>query len=65
MLDPSKETNLPTIVQIAFDRKNARWSVLIPSSRYPETPVRELALHSVDAMWAGPIELPRVLADVA
>lgn len=62
MLDPSKEPNLPTIVQIVFDRKTCRWLALLPASQYPKTSGRELALESVDAMWAGPIEVPSVLA---
>ena len=60
MLDPSKEPTLPTIVQIRFDRHSRRWLALIPASNYPKTSGRELALQSVDAMWAGPIELPAV-----
>ena len=62
MLDPSKEPNLPTIVQIVSDWKNRYWVVLIPASHYPKTSGRELALQHVDAMWAGPIEVPSVLA---
>lgn len=62
MLDPSKEPNLPTIVQIVFDRETRRWLALIPASHYPRTSGRELALQSVDAMWAGPVEVPSVLA---
>ena len=62
MLDPSKEPNLPTIVQIVFDRKTRRWLAFIPASHYPPTVGRELALPGVDAMWAGPIEVPSVLA---
>ena len=65
MLDPSQEPNLPTIVQIVLDQKSRRWLALIPASHYPQTSGQELALQSVDAMWAGPIELPAVLADVA
>jgi hypothetical protein len=65
MLDPSKEPNLPTIVQIVLDRDSRRWLALIPASYYPKTPGRELTLQSVDAMWAGPVELPAVLAEVA
>ena len=65
MLDPSKEPHLPTIVQIVSDRKSHRWLALIPASHYPKTQGKEFALNSVDAMWAGPIELPKVLADVA
>jgi len=62
MLDPSQEPTLPTIVQIVFDGETRRWLALIPASHYPKTSGRELALHSVDAMWAGPVEVPSVLA---
>jgi len=62
MLDPSKEPNLPTIVQIVFDGETRCWLALIPASHYPKTSGRELALPSVDAMWAGPVEVPSVLA---
>jgi len=62
MLDPSKGPNLPTIVQIVFDGETRCWLALIPASHYPKTSGRELALPSVDAMWAGPVEVPSVLA---
>jgi len=62
MLDPSQEPNLPTIVQVVFDGETRRWLALIPASHYPKTSGRELALPSVDAMWAGPVEVPSVLA---
>jgi len=62
MLDPSKEPNLPTIVQIVFNGETRCWLALIPASHYPKTSGRELALPSVDAMWAGPVEVPSVLA---
>ena len=62
MLSPGKESSLPTIVQIVLDRGTHRWLVLIPASHYPKTPYMELELQSVDAMWAGPVEVPSVLA---
>jgi hypothetical protein len=62
MLSPSKESNLPTIVQIVFDGKTRRWLALIPASHYPKTSGAELDLQSVDAVWAGPLEVPSVLA---
>ncbi len=65
MLSPAKESSQPTVVQIVPERETRRWLVLIPASQYPKTSSTEVDLQSVDAMWAGPIELPRVLADVA
>lgn len=62
MLSPSKGSNLPTIVQIVFDRQTRRWLALIPASHYPKTSSTEVNLHSVEAMWAGPLEVPSVLA---
>ena len=61
MLSPSKEPNVPTIVQIVLDPVNHRWSALIPASYYPKTSGKELDLQQVDAMWAGPLEVPSVL----
>ena len=65
MLSPGKENNLPMIVQMVFDGETRRWGVLIPASHYPKTSGTQIDLENVDAMWAGPIEVPRVLADVA
>ena len=65
MLDPSKEPTLPTIVQIVFDRETRRWLALIPASHYPRTYGRELGLEGIDAMWAGPVEVPVVMPQVA
>jgi hypothetical protein len=62
MLSPSKESNLPTIVQIVFDRETRRWLALIPASHYPKTSGTQVDFQSVDAMWAGPLEVPSVLA---
>ena len=53
------------IVQMVFDGETRRWGVLIPASHYPKTSGTQIDLENVDAMWAGPIEVPRVLADVA
>jgi hypothetical protein len=58
---PSKEPNVPTIVQIVLDPVNHRGSALIPASHYPKTSGRELELQHVDAVWAGPLEVPSVL----
>jgi hypothetical protein len=61
MLSPSKESNVPTIVQIVLDPVNHRWSALIPASHYPRTSGKELDLQQIDAVWAGPLEVPSVL----
>ena len=61
MLSPSKESNVPTIVQIVLDPVNRRWSALIPASHYPRTSGKELDLQQIDAVWAGPLEVPSVL----
>ena len=58
MLDPSHELRLPTIVQIVFDRESQRWLALIPASHYPQTSGMVLDLHSLDAMWSGPLQIP-------
>lgn len=63
MLSPSKSSNLPTIVQIVFDRENHRWAALVPASRYPKTSGKEVELQQVDAVWAGPLEVPSVLTE--
>ena len=62
MLSPSKESNLPTIVQIVF--RSADSSLVGANScfHYPNTWGTEIDLQSVDAMWAGPLEVPSVLA---
>ena len=62
MLNPGKSSNLPAIVQIVLDRESRRWLVLIPASNYPKTPGMEVDLQSIEAMWAGPLEVPAVLA---
>ena len=65
MLSRGKENNLPMIVRMVFDGESRRWGVLIPASHYQKTSRTQIDLENVDAMWAGPIEVPRVLADVA
>ncbi len=62
MLSPGKRSSLPTIVQIVFDRETRRWLALIPASHYPKTSGTQVDLQSVDALWAGPLEVPSVLA---
>lgn len=58
MLDPGQELGLPTIVQIVFDRESQRWLAFIPASYYPQTSGMVLALHNLDAMWSGPLQIP-------
>jgi hypothetical protein len=60
MLDPRREFALPTIVQIAFDRESQLWLVLIPAMHYPKTVASTIDLHNVEAMWAGPLDIPSV-----
>lgn len=62
MLSPSKDSTLPTIVQIVFDRETRRWLAQIPASHYPKTSGTEIDLQTTDAMWAGPLEVPSALA---
>lgn len=58
MLDPSQELGLPTIVQIVFDGETQRWLAFIPASHYPQTSGMVLELQNLDAMWAGPLQIP-------
>jgi hypothetical protein len=62
MLTPGVWSNLPTIVQVVFDRKTRRWLALIPASNYPKTSGTEMDLQTLDAMWTGPLDVPSVLA---
>jgi hypothetical protein len=64
LLNPNEEPGLPTIVQIFFDWETGRSVAIIPAS-HPKTSARLQDLPDIDAMWAGPIELPVVLAHVA
>jgi len=64
MLNPSEEPGLPTIVQINSDWKSGRSLVLVPTSS-TEASGRVLDLRELDALWAGPIELPAVLEKAA
>jgi hypothetical protein len=64
MLNPSEEPGLPTIVQVVSDWETGRWLALIPASnKNASAMVKDL--HNSDALWAGPIELPTLLANVA
>jgi hypothetical protein len=64
MLNPNEEPGLPTIVQVVSDWETGRSLALIPASR-PKASGRVEDLREVDAMWAGPLELPAVLAQAS
>ena len=64
MLNPSEEPGLPTIVQIVSDWETGRSLGLIPASS-PKAAGKVFDLRDLDALWAGPIELPVVLASAA
>ena len=64
MLNPSDEPGLPTIVQINSDWESGRSLVFIPPSS-TKASERVLDLGDLDALWAGPIELPIVLEKAA
>jgi hypothetical protein len=64
LLNPSEEPGLPTVVQIVFDWETRRVLALIPASS-PRASARVLDLHELDALWAGPIEIPVVLENAA
>ena len=64
-LNPGEEPGLPTIVQIVSDWQSGRSLVLIPVSPSAKGSGIVQNLQDLDAMWAGPIELPVVLSDAA
>jgi hypothetical protein len=64
LLNPNEDPGLPTIVQIFFDWETRRSLAIIPGSN-PKSSSRVQDLRGFDALWAGPIELPVVLANVA
>ena len=64
LLNPSGAPGLPTIVRISFDWETGRLLAIIPPS-HPKASALVQDLQDFDAMWAGPIELPVVLADAA
>ena len=61
MLNTSEKPPLPTIVQIVREWQTGRWLAFIPASLYPKTSGMVLEVQNVDAMWAGPIEIPSLL----
>ena len=64
MLNPSEDPGLPTIVQVVSDWQSSRSLVLIPASS-TNTSGSVLDLRELDALWAGPIEVPIVLGKAA
>ena len=64
LLNPSEEPGLPTIVQIVFDWETGRSLAILPAS-HPKASARVMDLQDFDALWAGPIEIPVVLASAA
>ena len=64
MLNPSEEPGLPMIVQIISDWESGRSFALIPPSNLKDSGT-VLDLRELDALWAGPIELPNVIKKVA
>ena len=61
MLNPGEEPGLPTIVQIVFDWETGRSLALIPAPN-PNAAGVVQELSELEALWAGPIELPVVVA---
>jgi hypothetical protein len=64
MLNPSEESGLPTVVQIVSDWQTGRSLALVPAPN-PKACGMVQELPELDALWAGPIELPVVMAQVA
>jgi hypothetical protein len=61
MLSASHHSNLPTVIQIVFDGQTGHCLALIPACQDPRHPGREAKLQHLDAVWAGPLEVPSVL----
>jgi hypothetical protein len=57
MLNPNEEPGLPTIVQVVSDWETGRSLALIPAS-HPKASGRVEDLRDLDAMWAGPLDVP-------
>ena len=64
MLNPAKSLACPTIVQIVSDWETGRFLVLIPAT-HPQTGGMMQELRDLEGLWAGPIELPVVMAAAA
>ena len=61
MLSPNHHSNLPTVIQIGFDGQTGRWLAIIPACQDPRHVGREVTLQHLDAVWAGPLQVPSVL----
>ena len=62
MLNPGEEPGLPTVVQVIADWKTGRSLAMVPASN-PHASGTAQDLRDVDALWAGPIELPVVVVN--
>ena len=61
MLSPGEVTTYRRLYKSCSIRENRRWLTLIPACHYPKTSGKEFELQQVDAVWAGPLEVPSVL----
>ena len=64
MLNSDEEPGLPMIVQVVYYWESGRSLALIPAS-HPKDSGRVQDLRNLDAVWAGPIELPVALENAA
>lgn len=62
MVYPNEEPGLPIVVQIIMDTSESppALHVLVRASN-PKAQAMVYELQNVDAIWAGPLELPSVL----
>jgi hypothetical protein len=61
MLSPDHHSNLPAVIQIVSEGQIGGCLALIPACQDPKHPSREIHLQHLDALWAGPVEVPSVL----
>ena len=61
MLYPAEAPGIPIVTQIVIDTSGSppALCVLVPAAK-PKAKGMVYALQNVDAMWAGPLELPLV-----
>ena len=62
LLNPCENQPLPVIVQVTLEWQTGRWLALVPASIYPRTSGMILDLQEMNAMWAGPVHIPSLLA---
>ena len=62
MLNLSVKPSLPTIVNIVREWQTGRWLALIPASLYPKASEMVVEVQHLDAMWAGPVQIPSLHA---